>query len=237
MTTRPNARAALQERLGHRFADPGLLERALTHLSAVGQGQEREESYQRLEFLGDRVLGLAVAAMLYGQFPESDEGELSRRLAELVRAETCAEVAAELELGPALKLGGGEAHSGGRRKLAILADACEAVIGAIYMDAGYEAARAFVERNWHARMLAPRRPLRDGKTALQEWAQGRGLATPTYTMTGRSGPDHSPHFNVRVIVEGQKPADGEGRSKRAAEQAAAQAFLVREGVWTEQNDA
>jgi len=226
----------LQTRIDHRFGDPTLLERALTHVSALEASAGREGSYQRLEFLGDRVLGLAVAAMLVEAFPTADEGDLSRRLAELVRSEACAEVAVEMALGAALALGPGEINSGGRRKRAILADVCEAVIGAVFLDAGYAAAAALVDRFWHGRMMEPRRPLRDAKTALQEWVQGRGLPAPTYREVARSGPDHKPMFQVAAEVEGMTAVVGQGRSKRTAEQAAAEAFLTREGIWQERAD-
>lgn len=231
MSRRSASLDALAGRIGHRFAEPGLLERALTHVSALGTGDGRQGSYQRLEFLGDRVLGLAVAAMLVEAFPAADEGELSRRLAELVRAEACADVAEEMQVGPAMVLGPGEVNSGGRRKRAILADVCEAVVGAVFLDAGYIAAAALVDRFWRLRMMAPRRPLRDAKTALQEWVQSRGLPAPTYREVVREGPDHRPLFQVAAEVRDMDPAVGQGRSKRSAEQAAAAALLVRERVW------
>ncbi|HVI29067.1 ribonuclease III [Hansschlegelia sp.] len=223
------ARQELEARLGHVFADPTLLERALTHISAAKSSEGRLGSYQRLEFLGDRVLGLAISGMLIAEFPKADEGELSRRLAELVRAEACAEVAEAMNLASHIRLGQGEASSGGRKKIAILSDVCEAVIGAVHLDGGYEPAAALVDRFWRPRMLAPRRPLRDPKTELQEWVQGRGLATPCYREIERSGPDHNPQFRVAVAVEGLSEAEGEGPSKRIAEQAAARALLVKEG--------
>jgi ribonuclease-3 len=226
---------ALEERLGYRFRDRGLLDLALTHVSAPGAGTG--VSYQRLEFLGDRVLGLAVAEMLYAAFPDAAEGELSRRLAELVRKESCAEVAVAWDVGPCLKLGAGEVHSGGRRNAAILADACEAIIGAAFIDGGYDAAKALVERAFAGRLAAPRRPLRDAKTALQEWAQGRGLAAPVYGVIEQLGPDHAPKFRVSATVEGLERAVGTGSSKRAAEQEAARSLLLREGVWTESDHA
>jgi len=226
----------LQARIGHRFGDPGLLSRALTHVSALSAPAAREGSYQRLEFLGDRVLGLAVAAMLLEAFPTADEGDLSRRLAELVRSEACAEVAEEMALGPVMVLGPGEVNSGGRRKRAILADVCEALIGAVFLDSDYATAAALIDRFWRPRMLAPRRPLRDAKTALQEWVQGHGLLAPTYREVARVGPDHRPTFQVAAEVEGMDPAVGQGRSKRIAEQDAAAAFLTREGIWQEPSD-
>jgi ribonuclease III len=234
MSRKLNERAAFEKRLGYRFKDVELLERALTHVSALPSEQARWNSYQRLEFLGDRVLGLVVATMLKKTFANADEGELSRRLAELVRAETCAEVAVSLDVGPAIRLGTGEAHSGGRRKKAILADICEALIGAVYLDAGFETASELVQRLWQQRMMAPRRNLRDGKTALQEWAQARALPIPNYTEGSRTGPAHSPVFEINVEVQGYLPAQAQGTSKRLAEQAAAEQFLIREGIWAEQ---
>lgn len=236
MSRKLNERAALEKRLGYRFKDVELLERALTHVSALPAEQARWNSYQRLEFLGDRVLGLVVATMLKNTFRDADEGELSRRLAELVRAESCAEVATLLDVGPAMRLGTGEAHSGGRHKKAILADICEALIGAVYLDGGFETASALVERLWRDRMMVPRRPLRDGKTALQEWAQGRALPIPAYTEGERTGPAHNPVFLISVEVPGFLPAQAKGTSKRLGEQAAAEKFLIREGIWAEQKD-
>jgi ribonuclease-3 len=222
--------AALEERIGHRFGDRSLIERALTHVSAVAAKGARVDSYQRLEFLGDRVLGLAISDMLYAAFPKAAEGELSQRLAELVRKETCADVANEWGVSDHVRLGGGEAQTGGAKKVAILGDLCESVIGAVYLDAGFQAARDLVQRNWGERMMKPRRPLRDPKTALQEWAQARGLETPIYREAGRSGPAHAPKFVIEVEVAGYAPTQAEGASKRLAEQAAARAFMAREGV-------
>ncbi|MFC3693851.1 ribonuclease III [Chenggangzhangella methanolivorans] len=230
MKRRPVTDGLLENRLGHDFADKSLLDRALTHISGATSKEGRLGSYQRLEFLGDRVLGLAIASLLMETYPTADEGEMSRRLAELVRAETCAEVAQAMDLGPYIRLGAGEASSGGRRKAAILSDVCESVIGAVYLDAGFPAAADLVERFWRERLLAPRRPLRDAKTELQEWAQGRGLPPPVYREVARSGPDHNPQFRVVVLVDGAEEVEGSGRSKRAAEQAAAEALLQREGV-------
>ena len=220
----------LEAAIGHRFEDRMLLQRALTHVSALPAEATRDESYQRLEFLGDRVLGLVVSDMLFSAFPEAEEGELSKRLADLVRRETCAEVAADWGAPRHIALGEGEAHTGGAQKTAILADICESIIGAVFIDSGFAAARKVVDKAFVQRMRAPRRPLQDAKTTLQEWAQGRGLATPAYRETSRSGPAHAPHFSMSVAVEGFAAAMAEGASKRAAEQAAAEAFLVREGV-------
>jgi ribonuclease-3 len=222
--------SALEERIGHRFSDPRLLEHALTHVSAVSGARKRTESYQRLEFLGDHVLGLVISDLLFRGFPKAEEGELSRRLADLVRKEACAEAAFAMDLGPYIRLGGGELSSGGRSKSAILADVCEAVIGAVYVDGGYEAAASLIERYWRQRMFEPHRPLRDAKTTLQEWAQGRGLPAPVYREKERRGPDHKPEFHVTVELPGITATEGKGASKRDAEQAAAAAMLAREGV-------
>jgi ribonuclease-3 len=233
MTRKRSQLHEVEQRIGYSFENPGLLENALTHLSAVPADAPRSLSYQRFEFLGDRVLGLAVSAMLVEQFPDADEGELSRRLADLVRAEACAEVAVALNLGPAIKMAASEANSGGRRKEAILSDVTESVIGAIFTDGGIGPARDFVERQWRARMMQPRRPLRDAKTTLQEWAQGRGLVPPAYIVAEREGPAHRPKFLIEVTVAGLEPAQGSGPSKRAAEQAAATALIEREKLQLE----
>jgi ribonuclease-3 len=219
-----------QERVGYQFRNPALLEQALTHISALAGARNRAGSYQRLEFLGDHVLGLSVSDMLFRAFPKADEGEMSRRLADLVRKEACADVARAIELGEAIRLGTSEANAGGRSRTAILADVCEALIGAIFVDGGYVAASAFIERLWGPRMRAPARPLRDSKTALQEWAQARGLPTPAYREVERTGPDHDPEFRVMVELPDLRPAEGLGRSKRAAEQAAAAAMLTHAGI-------
>lgn len=222
--------ARLEAALGHRFADKALLATALTHMSAE---ESRLASYQRLEFLGDRVLGLSIADMLFRRYPQSEEGNLSRRLADLVRKETCAEVAQAWNLGQFMRLGDGEILGGARKNKAILADACEAIIGAVFIDGGYEAARALVERAFGERLMKPVRPLRDAKTALQEWAQGKGYPTPTYVERGRSGPDHAPVFVVAARIAGLADREARGPSKRLAEQAAAEAFLKREGLWND----
>ena len=220
--------AALEGRLGHAFGDRDLMARALTHLSApaVG-GSGRGQSYQRLEFLGDRVLGVVVAQMLYEAYPQASEGELSMRLAKLVRRETCAAVAQDWDVGPHVVMGQGEARAGGRKKAAILSDVCESLIGAAYLDGGFNAARDLVVRSWQGRMDADLEPERDAKTAVQEWAQARALAAPRYVELARSGPAHAPHFVMQVLLDGFEPEAGEASSKRAAEQAAAQAFLTR----------
>jgi ribonuclease-3 len=224
--------AALQTRIGHSFTDASLLVRALTHVSALPalRAQRRIDSYQRLEFLGDRVLGLAVSTMLFETYPAAEEGELSRRLADLVRKDTCADVARDWGVGEFLRLGEGEAQTGGAKKSAILGDICESILGAVFLDAGFPAAEGVVRKFFAAKMLHPGRPLRDAKTALQEWAQARGLPPPAYRQSGRSGPDHAPLFVMEVVVTGFESVKAEGTSKRLAEQACAQKFLAREGV-------
>jgi ribonuclease III len=221
---------SLEERIGYRFRDVGLLDSALSHISSLKGARNRGGSYQRLEFLGDHVLGLVISDMLFRAFPRADEGELSRRLADLVRKETCTEIARAINLGAAIRLGSSEANAGGRTRPAILADVCEALIGAVYLDGGFPAAEALVGRLWEARMRTTAQPLRDPKTILQEWAQARGLPTPAYREVARSGPDHDPEFRVAVHLPKLAPAEGSGRSKRAAEQAAAAAMMLREGV-------
>jgi ribonuclease III len=215
----------LEDRLGHRFAEARHLEEALTHATASPSG-----SYQRLEFLGDRVLGLAVADVLAETFPEASEGELSRRLAELVRKETCAEVAEAWDLGAHLKLGKGAAGTGLRANRTVLADACEAVIAAVFRDAGYEAARAVVAKAFAPALARQTAPPTNPKQLVGEWATGRGLPLPVYALLDRSGADHAPRFRMSVTVPGLDPAAGEGPSKQAAMQEAARAFLVREGA-------
>ena len=219
--------AALAERLGHRFARPELLVRALTHPSAAKQRGARDDSYERLEFLGDRVLGLIVADLLLARFPGEAEGALAVRHADLVRRETLAEVAGELGLARHLRLAKGEEAAGERQNPALLANACEAVIGALYLDGGLGAARGLIESFWTARLESVSEPPQDAKTGLQEWAQKRGLALPHYREVGREGPAHEPHFTIEASVAGHEPARGEGRSKRLAEQAAAERLLAR----------
>jgi len=225
-----NAIEAFAARLGYRFRNHALLKTALTHSSARVERPDTHDN-DRLEFLGDRVLGLVVAELLVETHPAADTGEMARRYNRLVRKETCAEVARGLDLGSAVIMSEGEAESGGRDKPTILGDACEAVLGAIFLDGGFEGARATVRALWGPLLREEDDVPADAKSALQEWAQGRGLALPRYVETARKGPDHAPHFTSRVEIEGLEPESGEGPSKRAAEQAAAVAVLVREGIW------
>ena len=286
---------AFETRLGHKFKDTALLDKALTHSSAraqraqlsgkvagksvshiagkiigkQGAGKPAADAVQvkgpvsgkasqkapgkvqevagdaasepaadtagdneRLEFLGDRVLGLAVAELLNETFPAADEGELARRYNSLVRGGTCADVARAWDLGAYLMLSDSESENGGRDKDTILADACEAVLAAVFLDAGFEGARAVVRRHWAARLNTQlKEPYADAKSALQEWAQGQGLALPSYTEVSREGPDHAPLFTTEVRVDAKRFARGTGASKRIAEQAAAAKLLNSAGVW------
>lgn len=220
---------ALEKRLGYRFKNEALLARALTHASLRGSKKVREDN-ERLEFVGDRVLGLAIVELLEETYPTATEGELARHLNRLVRGETCAAVGRALGLGEFLMLSESEAGSGGRLKATILADAVEAVLGAIFLEAGYKKARDVVRRLWENEEVSFGNAAADPKSALQEWAQGQGLALPSYVEVERTGPDHAPSFTSEVRIKGKTPARGKGASKRAAEQAAASAMLEREGV-------
>jgi ribonuclease III len=213
---------ALETRIGHRFARPELLRRAVTHSSMSGPGREDN---QRLEFLGDRVLGLVMAEALLAGDRAASEGQLAPRFNTLVRKEACAEVAQAIDLGAALKLGRSEMMSGGRRKQALLGDAMEAVIAAVYLDAGFDAARAVILRLWGDRVAAVDTDARDPKTALQEWAQARRMPPPAYVETARTGPDHAPVFTIEVQLASGETATATAGSKRKAEQEAAAALL------------
>jgi ribonuclease III len=227
---RPRKYKELEKALGHRFKNQQLIEVALTHASMRG-GKAQKSDNERFEFIGDRVLGLIIAEALSEQFPTASEGELARRFNRQVRGEACARVARAVGIGKHLILSDSEAGSGGRAKTTILADAMEAILGAIFLDAGFEASRTVVRKLWgaqdeqHATSAGP-----DAKSALQEWAQGRGLALPDYVEVSRKGPDHAPRFTSEVRITGCAPARGEGASKRAAEQNAARTLLEREGV-------
>ncbi len=212
--------------LDHRFKRPALLKEALTHSSLVHRQGRKQGSNERLEFIGDRVLGLAMAEWLAERFPQEQEGELGPRLAHLVSQPVLAKVAETIGLAEALAVGRGEAKSGLAKRATVLADALEAALGALYLDGGLEVARAFVRRAWYDAMIAQVEPPNDAKTALQHWALKRGLGLPSYEVTGRSGPEHAPEFTVTVFV-GNVDASGTAGSKRAAEQLAAEALLVR----------
>jgi ribonuclease III len=218
------AGTALADVLGHAFRDAALLEQALTHPSAASPARPDN---QRLEFLGDRVLGLCIAEALLRAYPDAAEGALAPRFNALVRRETLAEVAAEIGLGAHLRLGRSESTSGGRKKAAILADATEAVIAALYLDGGVPAARSFIAAHWQNRLTGLSAPPTDAKTLAQEWAQARGLAPPAYRLTTQSGPDHAPVFTVEAGLETGETATGTAGSKKLAEQEAAAALMQR----------
>lgn len=213
---------ALEGRLGHRFKRPELLLRAVTHSSK--SSQTRGDN-QRLEFLGDRVLGLVMAEALLAADQSATEGQLAPRFNALVRKETCADVARQVALGDALKLGRSEMMSGGRRKMALLGDAMEAVIAAVYLDAGFDAAKSLVLRLWGARIDRVEEDARDAKTSLQEWAQARGQKPPVYEEISREGPDHAPVFVIEARLESGQSQRAKAGSKRLAEHAAAKALL------------
>lgn len=207
--------------LGRTFRRPELLVEALTHTSAAGQ------SYQRLEFLGDRVLGLVMAALLFERFPGDSEGKLARRLNDLVRRETCASVARALGLATWVRLDRTAANAGVQHSDTVLGDACEALIGALYRDGGMAAARSFILRHWTPLIDRPEAARKDAKSALQEWAQGRGLPLPVYTVLQRTGPDHAPAFQVAVEVRGLALEVAEGATKQDGQMRAAAALLAR----------
>ncbi|HEX3864649.1 MAG TPA: ribonuclease III [Stellaceae bacterium] len=225
--------------VGHVFSNPALLIDALTHPSALPQlrtGQRRGRrarqpavrgGYERLEFLGDRVLGLVVADILWRRFDKEPEGHLTRRLTHLVRREALARVADVIGLDRHLVLSPSEAASGAARNPGILADVMEAIIAAIYLDSGFGAAQDFIARLWEPLIAGMDGPPRDPKTTLQEWAQARGRALPAYELVDTSGPDHAPQFTVSVRVDGFDEANATAGSKRAAEIGAAAALLER----------
>ena len=215
---------SFEDRLGHSFARPELLIRALTHGSI---SSNTRPDNQRLEFLGDRVLGLVMAEKLLTDDPDAPEGTLAPRYNALVRKETCADVARQIDVGAVLKLGRSEMKTGGRRKLALLGDAMEAVIAAIYLDAGFDAAQAVILRLWGDRIQNVEADARDAKTSLQEWAQARKLTPPSYVELSREGPDHAPVFTIEVRLDNGKSAVAKAPSKRAAEQSAAKMLLTQ----------
>lgn len=218
--------ATAAARLGHVFSRPALLDQALTHPSASSPARPDN---QRLEFLGDRVLGLVIAEALIARHPAEAEGALAPRLNDLVRKETCAEIAAEIGIDGWLRLGKSESTTGGRRKVTLLGDAMEAVIAAVYLDGGMDAARDMILRHWKRRITEQGDAPRDAKTALQEWAQGRGMAPPKYDMIERTGPDHAPVFTIAATLETGETATATAKSKRIAEQAAAAGMLKKIG--------
>ena len=222
----------LQARIGHVFSNEALLERALTHSSVSGGGATVPD-LERLEFLGDRVLGLLAAEELWRRYPHLQEGDLAPRLNALVRKETCAKAAIAFGLDHVVRLSPQEDSAGGRRKTGILGDVCEAFLGALYIDGGLDAARKAFDLYWTPNFESEVKRHRDPKTELQEWSQHRKKGAPQYKLKDSKGPAHDPWFVVEVRVDGFQSARGEGRSKRLAQADAAEAFLVREGVWSD----
>lgn len=223
MSAPSNTIPDLEKTAGYTFSDRALLATALTHASVVGA----KDNNERLEFLGDRVLGLVASELLYRSFPDEKEGPLAKRLTALVCRSALAAVAEKIALGSYMRLSAGETKAGGVQKETILADAVEALIGAIYLDGGLEAARKFIHAHWEGMLSAAAAPPEDAKTKLQEWAQAQGLPLPHYRVLSRTGADHSPVFEVEVKVEGQGSAKGSASSKRAAEKIAATTLLEK----------
>lgn len=245
----------LEKKINYHFKDQQKLISALTHASsqasrqasnlAAKKAEVSDQDNERLEFLGDRVLGLSISAALLKLYPQSDEGGLARRYNSLVRRKTCAEIAVDLSLGDYVILSAGEERSGGRKKSTILANAMEALLGAVFLDGGYKAADKVICKLWSDKLVSGQKVSLDAKTALQEWAQGQGFDLPTYQHINRTGPDHNPVFEAQVYVaglqvdfetkEGGKPGSGFGTgvSKRIAEQNAARDLLIRVKVWEE----
>ncbi|MGV9009798.1 ribonuclease III [Brevundimonas sp.] len=233
---RAEAVRALSTALGHNFRDPRLLDLALTHAS-VGEGAERDArgrpfaDNQRLEFLGDRVLGLLVADRLMRDFPDANEGDMSSRLHSLVDKAACARAAEALGVGPAMRLSPGETKQGGRRREGVLGDAMEAILAAAWLDGGIDAARVVFDRTWATELAAPpARSVTNPKSVLQEWALGQARPLPIYRIVERTGSDHAPTFTVEATVEGYPPLTAQGRSRQDAEKSAAIGLLQREGV-------
>ena len=225
----------LENKLSICFQDPSLLRTALTHASTQTSKQNKENDNERLEFLGDRVLGLSICSQVMALFPKAREGELARRYNQLVKRQMCAKIAREIDLGRFLILSAGEARSGGREKTTILANAMEALLGAVFLDQGYEASHELIAKLWQPYLQADEDGLLDAKTALQEWAQGQGYDLPIYEAVDRSGPDHKPVFVTKVSVKGVGQGQGQGASKRIAEQLAAKDLLEQQKIWDKTN--
>lgn len=216
----------IADRLGYRFRNEALLTEALTH----GSTQKHKGDYQRLEFLGDRVLGLIIAEYLFRHHPEHGEGELTHVLSGLVRSESCALAGDTIGLSDLVIIGPGERAKGMNMNRTLLGDAMEALVAAVHLDGGIEQARAFVLRCWGELLKQPKLPAKDPKTFLQEWALARALPIPSYRVVSRQGPEHEPVFVVAVEVKDKALAEGTAKSKRAAEMDAAEQFLKREGI-------
>lgn len=222
----PARQDEISQTLGYRFSNEALLTEALTH----GSTQKHKGDYQRLEFLGDRVLGLIIAEHLFRNHPKDGEGQLTHVLSSLVRSEACADAGDTIGLSELIIIGTGERAKGMNLNRTVLGDAMEALVAAIYLDGGLEQARGFVLRCWDAQLKAPKAAVKDAKTFLQEWALARALPIPCYTVVSRAGPEHEPVFVVAVEVKDRAPAEGTAKSKRGAEMDAAQQFLKREGI-------
>lgn len=226
----------LEDRIGYKFNDFSNLERALTH-SSVRKNSDDNFHYERLEFLGDRVLGICIAELIFKEFPKAVEGELSLRLNALVKGSTLAEISDRLQLHEFIRTGGDLKQITGKRMKSVRADVLEALIASIYLDGGLPAAEAFIKRFWTERVHDVKTARRDSKTALQEWAHAEGLGTPRYMETARTGPDHDPEFTVSVRIGDKLEETGNGRSKRSAEQNAAAKLLTQKGIWTEEESS
>lgn len=211
----------LQDVIGHNFEDEDVLRVALTH-SSTGH----EHNYERLEFLGDRVLGLVIASLLFRKFPGEKEGDMAKRLSALVQGSTLAVIATQIKLSDYIILSDSEAAAGGAENDHILADVLEAVLGALYLDGGLNACESFIEKQWHDIFFTMKRPPQHPKTAIQEWAQGQGLPLPEYDVTSQSGPDHAPVFEIKLIVKGHPPILAQGKSRAEAEKNAAENFMA-----------
>ncbi len=214
------ASQALEDRIGHKFNDPKLLKTALTHSSAAV-----EYNYERLEFLGDRVLGLVIAELLYQRFPDEAEGDMAKRLAALVQGSFLAGIAVEMDLGAHIDLSDGEAQAGGAQNEHILADVFESLIGALYLDGGFQKCQNLIHGLWQDKLDVMKEPPQHPKTKIQEWAQALGLPLPAYKITSQSGPDHAPVFEIELSVEGYDPVTAQGKSRQQAEKEAACEFI------------
>ncbi|MBT5562541.1 MAG: ribonuclease III [Rhodospirillaceae bacterium] len=220
--------------LDYTFSSPQLLSLALSHSSLAKSRADRDQTNQRLEFLGDRVLGLVIAGMIYETFPDEEEGAMARRHTALVRKEALARVALDLRLGGFILMAPSEEESGGRDNEALLADTCEAIIAALFMDGGLGTAESFIRRHWTPLMSEDLSPPKDAKTTLQEYVQSKGMNLPTYREALREGPPHDPIFTIEVSIDNDQFLSGKGRSKRQAEQGAASAMLHHLGIDVEE---
>ncbi len=212
----------LEKQIGYEFKNRDLLRVALTH-SSTGE----TENYERLEFLGDRVLGLVIASVLYENFPNEKEGDLAKRLAALVQGQTLAHLSVRISLGDYINFSDAERDSGGAENEHILADVYESVIGALYLDGGFEPCSRLIKTQWQDILYTMKKPPQHPKTAIQEWAQGQGLPLPNYDIVGQHGPDHAPVFEVRLRVKGYDAVHATGKSRAEAEKQAAESFMAQ----------